>query len=354
MRAIRHHIPRRSMAGEPLTEPVEIEGRTLVTGGTGFVGAAVAAALARAGAQVRVLARASSDRRNLDGLPVEVVTGDLRDKELLERAVAGCRYLFHVAADYRLWVPDPQAMLAANVEGTRAVMEAALAAGVERVVHTSSVATLGHEPDDRPADEATPSSLDDMVGPYKRSKFLAEAEVRRLVAERGLPAVIVNPSAPIGPGDRKPTPTGRMVVEAAAGRAPAYIDTGLNVVHVGDVARGHLLALTRGRIGERYILGGDNLTLAEILSLCARAGGKAPPKIRLPIGAMVPVAVAAEAFARLTGKTPLVTRDELAMARTRMFFSSAKAERELGYTHRPAAEAVRDAVAWFRANGHLR
>jgi dihydroflavonol-4-reductase len=331
-----------------------VSGLCLVTGGTGFVGSAVASALAGAGAQVRVLARAASDRRNLDGLPVEVATGDLRDRASLERALEGCRYLFHVAADYRLWVPDPAAMLAANVEGTRAVMEAALAAGVERVVHTSSVATLGHNADGSPADEATPSAVDDMVGPYKRSKFLAEAEVRRLVAERGLPAVIVHPSAPIGPGDRKPTPTGRMVVEAAAGRAPAYIDTGLNVVHVGDVARGHLLALSHGRIGERYILGGDNLTLAAILSMCAEAGGKAPPRIRLPIGAVMPVAVAAEAFARLTGKTPLVTRDELAMARTPMFFTSAKAERELGYAHRPAAEAIRDAVAWFRANGYLR
>src|SRR5215203_523077 len=238
-------------------------GLCLVTGATGFVGSAVARTLIKSGQRVRVLARPHSDRRNLDGLAVEIAEGSLEDPTSLA-AAAGCRYLFHVAADYRLWVPDPAAMFRANVEGTRALMLAALAAGVERIVYTSSVAVLGIVPGGL-ADEETPSRAGDMIGPYKLSKFRAEEAVRELIEEQGLPAVIVNPSTPIGPGDIKPTPTGRLIVEAARGRMPVFVDTGLNLAHVDDVALGHLLAARSGQVGRRYILGGENLDLAAIL-----------------------------------------------------------------------------------------
>ncbi|MCW3473723.1 hopanoid-associated sugar epimerase [Limobrevibacterium gyesilva] len=323
----------------------------LVTGATGFVGSAVARALAARGHAVRVLVRAASDRRNLAGFAAEPMTGDLTDAASLARAVAGCRYVFHVAADYRIWVPDPDAMLRANVEGTRALMLAALEAGVERVVYCSSVAALGLTKDGTPADETTPVSEDIVVGIYKKSKFRAEHAVLDLVRERGLPAVIVNPTAPVGPRDIRPTPTGKMIADAASGRMPAYVDTGLNVVHVDDVAEGHILALERGRIGERYILGSENLTLARLLALVAAEAGRRPPRIRLPNALLWPVALACEGLANLTGIEPLVTRDHLRMARKTMFFSSAKAIAELGYAPRPAREAVADAIAWFRANG---
>lgn len=324
---------------------------SLVTGATGFVGSAVVRTLLAAGHEVRVLARPGGDRRNLAGLDVAVAEGDLGNAASLEAAVSGCRHLFHVAADYRLWVRDPAAMLRTNVDGTRALMRAAMAAGVERVVYTSSVATLGHGRDE-PADETTPSTVEDMTGPYKRSKFLAEDEVRRLIGEEGLPAVIVNPSTPIGPGDIKPTPTGRLIVEAASGKVPAYVDTGLNVVHVDDVAAGHLLALEKGTIGERYVLGGENLLLAEILAVIAKAAGRRPPAIKLPRLPLYPLAVVAEAWGRLSGAEPFLTLDGLKMAKWRMWFSSAKAERDLGYRHRPAEQAIVDAIAWFRANGY--
>ncbi|HZB91847.1 MAG TPA: hopanoid-associated sugar epimerase [Stellaceae bacterium] len=322
----------------------------LVTGASGFVGAAVMRALLAQGRAVRVLLRPTSDRRNLADLPVEIRIGALEDAASLAAALAGCGALFHVAADYRLWVRDPAAMYRANVEGTRALMRAALAAGVERVVYTSSVAVLGLL-DEGSADETTPSTVDDMIGPYKRSKFLAEAEVRTLMREARLPAVIVNPSTPIGPGDVKPTPTGRMIVEAASGRMPAYVDTGLNLVHVDDVATGHLLAEAKGRIGERYILGGDNLSLAEILRGIAALTGRKPPSLALPVAAVWPIALVAETAGRLTGREPFVTLDGLRMARHKMFFSSDKARRELGYTARPAEAALADAIAWFRAAG---
>lgn len=327
-------------------------GIALVTGASGFIGSAVVRALLARGWPVRALVRPTASRRNLDGLALDIRTGSLEDVESLVSALAGCELLFHVAADYRLWVPDPEAMYAANVLGTRRLMEAALAAGVRRIVHTSSVATLGHAADGSPADEDTPAHLEDMIGPYKRSKFLAEALVRRLVAEAGLPAVIVNPSAPIGPRDIKPTPTGRIVVDAASGRMPAYVDTGLNIVHVDDVAEGHMLALERGRIGERYVLGGENMTLAEILRIIAELAGRRPPRLRLPCGAVMPVALGAELISRLTGREPIVTRDSLRMARKTMFYSSARAERELGYRARPAREALADALAWFRQEGY--
>lgn len=327
---------------------------TLVTGASGFVGSAVVRALLAEGEPVRVLVRPTSDRGHLADLPVEVVVADLDRPASLAAAVAGCTALFHVAADYRLWVPDPAAIYRTNVDGTRALMIAAAEAGVRRIVYTSSVATLGLHPDGRPADETTPVALDDMIGHYKRSKFLAEAAVRELVERHGLPAVIVNPSTPVGPRDAKPTPTGRMVLEAAMGRMPAYVDTGLNLVHVDDVAAGHLLAFERGRAGERYVLGGDNLPLGEILAMIAALRGLRPPRLRLPAAALLPLAVAAEAVARLrrTGE-PFITTDGVRMARKRMFFSSAKAERELGYRGRPAEAALRDALDWYHDHGYL-
>ena len=324
---------------------------TLVTGATGFVGSAVARALLARGHAVRALVRPGSDRRNLADLAVTLVEGDLTDAASLGRAVAGCRFVLHVAADYRIWVPDPAAMLAANVEGTRALMLAAMAEGVERVVYCSSVAALGLTGTVTPGDETTPVSEDKIVGIYKKSKFRAEQAVLELVRGRGLPAVIVNPSAPVGPRDIKPTPTGKMIADAASGRMPAYIDTGINVVHVDDVAEGHMLALERGRIGECYILGGENLTLAALLGLVAAASGRRPPRMRLSRELLWPLALACEGLAHVTGINPLVTRDHLRMAGKPMFFSSAKAIAELGYAPRPAREAVIDAVAWFRANG---
>jgi dihydroflavonol-4-reductase len=324
----------------------------LVTGATGFVGSAVARALLAHGRAVRVLVRAGSDRANLAGLDVEPVEGDLTDAASLARAVAGCAAVLHVAADYRIWVPDPAAMLRANVEGTRALMLACLAAGVGRVVHCSSVAALGLTGTGAPADETTPVDPAAIVGIYKQSKYQAEQVVLGLVRARGLDAVIVNPAAPVGPRDIKPTPTGRMIADAAGGRMPAYVDTGLNVVHVDDVGRGHVLALERGRTGERYILGGENLGMRALLALVAHEAGRRPPAIRLPIAAVWPVALACEALARF-GVPPLVVRDHLRMARKKMFFSSAKAIAELGYAPRPAAEAVADAVAWFRAHGRV-
>jgi len=323
----------------------------LVTGASGFVGAAVARALLARGRKLRVLVRPRSDRRNIAGLAVEPRIGSLEDGPSLAAALDGCGALYHVAADYRLWVRDERVMYRANVDGTRLLMEAALTQRVASVVYTSSVAVLGIIGDGTPSDETTPSTLADMIGPYKRSKFLAEEVVRDLVKTRGLPAVIVNPSTPVGPGDVKPTPTGRVIVDAASGKMPAFVDTGLNIVHVDDVAAGHLLAEERGALGERHILGGEDLTLAEILKRVALLTGRKPPTIRLPIAAIWPIAVGAEAWARLTDKAPLVTRDELSMAKKKMFFSSAKAERALGYRARPAQQALADAVAYFRQMG---
>jgi len=328
-------------------------GVCLVTGATGFVGAAVARALLKSGFPVRVLSRPRNDRRNLRGLDVEIAEGSLEDPKSLARAVAGCRLLFHVAADYRLWVPDPAVMYRVNVEGTRDLMLAAMEAGVERIVYTSSVATLGILKGGV-ADEETPSTVKDMIGPYKRSKFEAELAVRQLIEQNGLPAVIVNPSTPIGPGDVKPTPTGRLIVEAARGRMPGYVDTGLNVAHVDDVAVGHLLAARTGEIGRRYILGGENLSLGEILSEVARITGRRPPSLRIPHMAVMPFAAGAEGLARLTGREPFATVDAVRMSRKKMYFSSARATAELGYAPRPARQAIADAVAWFKVNGYVK
>ena len=328
-------------------------GLCLVTGATGFVGSAVARALVKSGQKVRVLARPQSNRRNLDRLPVEIAEGSLDDPTSLAAAVAGCRYLFHVAADYRLWVPDPAAMHRVNVLGTRELMLAARAAGVERIVYTSSVAVLGIVPDGV-ADEDTPSRANDMIGPYKRSKFDAEEAVRELIETQDLQAVIVNPSTPIGPGDVKPTPTGRLIVEAARGRMPGFVNTGLNIAHVDDVAIGHLLAARSGQIGRRYILGGENLALADILAEVARITGRRRPVLRIPHLAALPIAAGAEAMARLTRREPFATVDGVKMARKKMFFSSARAIAELGYAPRPARQAIVDAINWFGANRYLR
>ena len=332
----------------------ELKEISLVTGATGFIGAAVARRLLAAGHQVRVLHRPASDLANLQGLDVEKVTGDLHDAASLSAACRGATALFHVAADYRLWSRQPERMMRTNIDGTRNIMRAALEARLGRIIYTSSVATLGARSDGKAVDEAAPVSLSDMIGPYKRSKFLAEEEVRRMIADDGLAAVIVNPSAPMGPRDIKPTPTGRMVVEAAKGRMPAYLDTGLNVVHVDDVAEGHLLAFERGEVGERYILGGDNLTLKEILDGIAAAAGRRGPRFRVRHGMILPIAWLAELWTRATGGTePFATVDGVRMAKKKMYFSSEKAKVRLGYAPRPAADAFRDAVDWYRQAGYL-
>ncbi len=326
--------------------------KALVTGATGFVGAAIAKALIASGWQVRVLARAGSDRGNLQQLAAQVVEGDLNDPGSLEIALEGCSALFHAAADYRLGARDPKPLYLTNVEGTRNILSAARKAGVQRTVYTSSVATIGIPTDGRPGEERSPVALSDMIGHYKRSKYLAE-EVAREAARTGMSVVIVNPSTPVGPGDIKPTPTGQLVLDAALGRMPAYVDTGLNIVHVDDVAAGHLLAFERGKTGERYILGGEDMTLRTILEQIARLVGRKPPRIRLPYIAVLPVAYAAEAMTKVTGRSGRVTLEGLRMSRKRMFFSSGKAASELGYRWRPPVEAFEDALRWFRERGRL-
>jgi dihydroflavonol-4-reductase len=324
----------------------------LVTGASGFVGSAIAHAARAAGYRVRVLVRASSPRTNIVSGD-EVMVGDICDRASLAAALRNVRYLVHAAADYRLWSPTPDEIIRTNVEGTRAVMEEALRGGVERIVYTSSVATLELS-DDEPADESRPLSVSRAVGAYKKSKVLAERLVEQMVEKQKLPAVIVNPSTPIGPRDVKPTPTGRIIVEAASGRMPGFVETGLNLVHVDDVAAGHLAALRRGRIGERYILGGENVRLGQMLADIAEMAHLRPPRLRFPILALYPIALGAEWLARLTGKAPFATRDGLRMARHYMFFNDAKARRELGYTSRPYREAIADAIAWFKQAGYVR
>ena len=326
---------------------------TLVTGGSGFLGSAVVRALIERGVRVRALVRASSPRENFRDLDCEVVVGDLTDRESLKAALKGVRYLFHVAADYRLWARDPSEIIRANVEGTLNLNREALAAGVERIVYTSSVAALRVAGATAPVDEAAALSPEEAIGAYKRSKTMAERAVEDMILREGLPAIIVSPTTPIGPRDIRPTPTGRILLDAARGRIPAFVDTGLNFVHVDDVAAGHLLAFEKGRIGERYILGGENLTLRQLLETIAELAGRKAPRLRLPRAPLMPLAFAAERLARLTGKEPLLTLDGLRMSRYRMFFTSAKAERELGYRSRPYLEGVADALGWFRTAGYL-
>ena len=323
----------------------------LVTGVSGFVGSAVARALAAQGRTVRGVVRGSSPRTNLVDFPGTLVEADARDLAAMTAAMDGVRHLFHIAADYRIWAPDPEEIVRNNLASTRATMDAARAAGVERIVYTSSVATLRPDPA-APADETRPATPAQAVGAYKRSKVVAERLVEAMVAD-GLPAVIVNPSTPIGPRDVRPTPTGRIIVEAANGRMPAYLDSGLNLVHVDDVATGHLLALEHGHIGARYILGGQDIALAAMLRAIAEQVGRRRPTIAIPRRPLFPLAYANEALARLTGREPFLTVDALRMAGHHMFFSSARAEAELGYRARPWEEALTDAIAWFRGAGMI-
>ena len=322
---------------------------TLVTGATGFVGSVVARLLLEQDESVRVLARPNSDRRNLENLEVEIVEGDLNDPASLKKAVKGCNALYHVAADYRLWIPKPDEIYKTNVEGSRSLLLAAADAGVKRMIYTSSVATLGINSDGTPSNEDTPVSLEKMIGHYKRSKFLAEQTVQELIDKEGLPIIIVNPSTPIGPGDIKPTPTGKMILDAVNGKTPAYVDTGLNLVHVEDVAKGHLQAYEKGQIGQRYILGGEDMSLKEILTMIAELTDQKPPKIKLPHSVVMPIAYISEAWAKFTnGSEPRATVDGVRMSRKKMYFSSEKAKQEIGYQHRSANEAIKDAVEWFK------
>ncbi len=323
----------------------------LVTGGTGFVGANVVRELLADGHRVRVLARKGGDRRALEGCAVDIVEGDLLDAASVREAVAGTRRVYHVAADYRLWAPDRRALYRANVDGTRTVLEAAAEAGVERIVYTSTVGAVGIPVDGSPGDERTPVSLGDMVGAYKASKFLAERVADELAA-RGVPVVIVNPSAPIGPWDIKPTPTGQMIVDFLRGRMVGSLDTGLNVVHVRDVARGHIQAGERGRIGERYILGHQNLSLIEIFQALAQITGIPAPRFRVPYALAWLSAAAMEGLAALTRRPPQVSLTAVRMARKRMYFSAARAVSEIGLPQTPVEDALADAVGWFVERGY--
>ena len=329
------------------------DGLTLVTGATGFVGSHVVSRLLQRGRKVRVLIRPKSSLGNLKGLEVEVIHGDLTDKSSVQAAVAGCRWVYHVAADYRLWVKDPSILYRVNVEGTRNVLTACGEARVERVVYTSTVGALGFGSNGHAADEETPVHLGQMIGHYKRSKFLAEAEAMAM-ARKGLPVVIVNPSTPVGSRDIKPTPTGQMIVDFLNGRMPAYVETGLNLIDVEDVAEGHLLAMERGRIGQRYILGYRNLTLREILEALAQVSGRPAPRIRLPHAVAFGVAALSTGASHLTGRPPRVPWDAVRMSAKKMFFDSQKAVRELALPQNPIQEALRKAVEWFRGNGYAR
>jgi dihydroflavonol-4-reductase len=324
----------------------------LVTGASGFLGSAVLRKVIERGFEARALVRPNSPRANLSGLPCEIAVGDVRDRPAMSAALRDVRYLFHVAADYRLWARDPDEIIRNNRDGTRLVMEAAHGAGVERIVYTSSVAALKPRADGSDADERDRADMQSAIGAYKKSKVAAERVVEELIAQ-GLPAVIVSPSTPIGQRDIRPTPTGRIIVEAARGHMPAYVETGLNLVHVDDVAEAHVLALTKGCIGENYILGGHNVMLKDMLTEIARLVGRKPPRWSLPRVPLYPPAYIAEMLARLTRKEPMLTVDALKMAQHKMFFSSAKAKQELGHSTRPWRLALADAVNWFKVSGYL-
>jgi dihydroflavonol-4-reductase len=323
-----------------------------VTGATGFLGSHVTRALIAQGAQLRLLVRPSSDLRNIVDLNTERVAGDLRDPASFEKALTGCEALFHVAADYRLWVPDPEQMYRSNVEGTRALIEAARKQGVQRIVYTSSVATMGFGSNGTLADENSPVSLAEMIGPYKRSKFMAEQVVFE-AARAGVDVVVVNPTTPVGERDLKPTPTGRIVVDFLKKKFPAYVDIGLNLVDATECARGHVLALEKGRRGERYILGGENLTLKQILDRLNAITGLPSPKVKLPYVFALAAGVVDETVSgRFLGREPRATIDAVRMGRKKMFVTSAKAELELGWQSVPVDDALRRSVEWFRANGY--
>jgi dihydroflavonol-4-reductase len=326
--------------------------KALVTGATGFVGAAVARALLRAGHDVRVLARADADLRNIEGLRVERVAGDLRDPASLKQALQGCQHLYHVAAHYALWAKDPSIFYEVNVAGTRTLMEAARDAGTERIVYCSTIGAIGLPPDGGPGTEETPVSLSQMAGHYKRSKYLAEQEVLRL-AKEGLPVVIVNPSAPVGEADVKPTPTGQIIVDFMKGRMPAYIETGMNIVDVDDVAEGHLLAMQKGRIGERYILGCKNLLLREVFEILSKLTGVKAPALKLPRLAVLPLAYANHWLANLTGHPPRIPLEGVKMAKYKMHYDCSKAIRELGIPQTPPEVAIGKAVSWFKKHGYV-
>jgi dihydroflavonol-4-reductase len=322
--------------------------KTLVTGGTGFIGRAVVLKLLAAGREVRVLAR---HPKALADLQVEVARGDLRDPASLASAIRGCDRVFHVAADYRLWVPDPEVMYAANVQGTRDLLKVAAEAGVARVVYTSTVGALGNPGDGTPGTEETPVTLADMVGHYKRSKFLAEQVVLEF-ARQGLPVVLVHPSAPVGPGDARPTPTGQIIVDYLQGRMPAYLETGLNLIHVRNVAIGHLLAEEKGRVGEKYILGNQNLSLSAIFRMLAEITSIPAPKVRLPYWPILALSYLDEFWAtHVSGKPPRMPVAGVKMAKKFMYFDSGKAVRELGLPQTPVRQALTEAVAWFQEHG---
>jgi dihydroflavonol-4-reductase len=325
----------------------------LVTGGTGFVGSHVVRALLAKDRPVRCLVRTESRRDNLEGLPVEIVVGDLTDPASLARALSGVETLYHVAADYRLWARDPRELYRANAGGTESILAAAAAAGVAKVVYTSSVAALGLNDDGSPGDETTPVARDRIIGHYKKSKYDAE-RVAQAWAARGLPVVIVNPSTPIGECDIKPTPTGQMIVDFLNRKVPAYVDTGLNLVDVQDVAAGHLAAAEKGRSGERYILGNRNMTLKEILDVLARLAGLPAPKVWLPHWIPLSVAAVTTGVARVTGRAPRISLESVRMSTHRMFFDAGKAVRELGLPQTPVEEPLARAVAWFREKGYVR
>lgn len=327
--------------------------RALVTGGTGFIGANVVRALLERGYVVRVMVRRGANRMNLAGLDVEQAEGDVRDLASVRNAISGCGHVFHVGALYAFWVRPRRLVYEVNVDGTRNVLQAAWEARVDRAVHTSSVAALGVRDDGCPADETTPPLARTLVGDYKRSKFLAQA-VATEFARRGLPVVIVNPSFPVGPYDRRPTPTGQVIVDYLNGRLPAYVDTGLNVVAVEDVALGHVLAAEEGRPGELYILGGENLTMQDFLGLLAEVSGLPAPRVCLPSAPLVPLAYLNATWSTLTGAVPRLTPDTVRMARHRMFYDPGKAVRELGLPQTPVREALRRAVAWFQGNGYVK
>ena len=325
--------------------------KAFVTGATGFVGSHVARVLADQGADLRLLVRSTSNPKNIEGIRADRVVGDLRDAASLEKAISGCDTVFHVAADYRLWIHDPDQMYRSNVEGTRAILQAALKDGVRRVVYTSSVATIGFTGNGTPADENSPVSLNHMIGHYKRSKFMAE-QVAIEAGNSGMEVVIVNPTTPVGERDIKPTPTGRIIVDFLKRKFPAYVDTGLNLVDVTECARGHVAALEKGRSGERYILGGENLTLKQILEKLAAITGLPSPHVRVPYVVALATGVVDEVVTgRILRREPRATIDAVRMGRKKMWVSSAKAERELGWKIVPVEGALRRAVDWFRAHG---